>query len=261
MLSVATRIAGRRFAGMAVRAAARRAVLRPVVNRSFSVAMGLRNKASADATLLQALESELRIEKEQEAESQGQFADLKAYLESSGFQVKEAADGKDEVHLYKKDGSEVVNVYFSASDVVMSENLLEDEEEQMYDEAEEEQIDVEGEDAPIRVNIVIERANGALGVEGIVQSDAFVWESIIPYESSELALGDSAEAEYLRRGVYQGPAFAHLDPELQAALVEFFESRGINDELALFVANYASYKEQQLYMNSWLAKIAKIVKN
>jgi complement component 1 Q subcomponent-binding protein len=261
MYSIATRVAGRRIAGLAVRAAARRAVCTPVIMRSFSVATRLRNKAASEATLLQALESELRIEKQQESESSGQFADLKTFLESSGFEVKEAGEAKDEVHLYKKDGNEVINVYFSASDVIMGENLMEDEEEPMYDENEEEQIDIEGEDAPIRVNIVIERANGALGIEGLVQSDAFVWESIIPYESSQVALADSAEAEYVRRGIYQGPAFAHLDPELQAAFVEFLESRGINDELALFVANYASYKEQQLYMNSWLSKVADILKN
>lgn len=79
-------------------------------------------------------------------------------------------------------------------------------------------------------------------------------------ERSELVGSDDAATEYQRRSVYAGPRFADLDENLCASLESYLESRGLNDELAEFIAQYASWKEQKEYMD-WLSKMHKFVDN
>lgn len=51
-----------------------------------------------------------------------------------------------------------------------------------------------------------------------------------------------------------GPDFKTLDETLQQNFMEFFNSFGLNDDLAGFIETLATDKEQVLY-NAWLNKI------
>ncbi|CAN6470859.1 unnamed protein product [Victoria cruziana] len=57
---------------------------------------------------------------------------------------------------------------------------------------------------------------------------------------------------------YIGPDFAELDDELQDALQEFLEARGVNDELAIFLHQYMLNKDKAEYIH-WLEKVKSFV--
>lgn len=219
---------------------------------------------SADAELLGALRSELKVESESldnEAEDQQRFQD---YLEKHGFQLV-AEPGHEEIQLVRNSGSETVRIFFNISDVINSDSLLDDAEfeEAAEDEeaAEEGQSDFKSDlEVPIRLNIVVEKPGGALGLEAVAQDDMILVESIIPYESKELATDESAEADYKRRQAYQGPPFSVLDPSVQNAVQQYLESRSIDSGLALFIAEFSSFRENKEYI-SWLGKIANILEH
>lgn len=118
--------------------------------------------------------------------------------------------------------------------------------------------DMEGDMPPIRANIVIEKPAGALGVECIVQNNILLIESITPYATGELALSNSAEADYKRREIYQGPPFANLDENVQSSFEQYLETRGIDTDLADFIIEYSSHRENKEYVN-WLKKFKTFV--
>lgn len=115
-----------------------------------------------------------------------------------------------------------------------------------------------GELPPIRANIVVEKTSGALGVECIVQNNILLIESITPYASGELALSSSADSDYQRREVYQGPPFHNLDENVQSSFEQYLETRGIDSDLADFIIEYASHRENKEYVN-WLKKFKTFV--
>lgn len=241
-----TRIIVRSVARPALRASAYAAV-----RRQFSAAP--RAWKSAGAELAGALRAEQKIEQETAEDMASESAGITDWAKEAGFEIVESA-GNDQVQLVKTGPSETVRVFFSISDVVNAEGLLDDAAD-FSEEAGEENEDVE---TPVRVNIIVEKPQGALGIEGVVQDDLVLVESLIPYASSELALKESAEADYARRQTYQGPPFGVLDPSVQAAVQQFLESHKLNSDFALFVQEYASFRENQEYID-WLGKIAKIV--
>ncbi|ANB12922.1 Mam33p [Sugiyamaella lignohabitans] len=277
-LSAISRIASRavarssfRMAGVSgARAGASAAMLKMVSGgssgvRSFHVSSNrLQSGAplsAADAELIASLKSEIKIEKEADLEEP---SIVKSFLETSGFQLV-TKDGKDEVKLVRKEGNEVIHVHFQVSDITNGESFLEDEE--SYEEQEEgateedegAQFDEEV-STPIRLNVVIEKPKGALGIDAIVEQDVILVESIVPYESAELATSETPEADYTRRSQYQGPPFSVLDEKVQNAVEQFLESRGINGELAQFVTEYSSYRETNEYI-AWLARVKAIVES
>lgn len=155
-------------------------------------------------------------------------------------------EGNDEVELVKKTGGETIHVFFSVSDITNDspESLFEGQEEEGADK-------LDSELPPVRANVVIEKATGALGVECVVQNNVLLIESITPYASGELALSTSAEFDYKRRETYQGPPFLNLDENVQSSFEQYFETRGIDADLADFIVEYASHRENKEYLN-WL---------
>ena len=66
------------------------------------------------------------------------------------------------------------------------------------------------------------------------------------YKDAALAIDLSAEADWRRRGVYIGPQFDHLDVNVQEEFDEFLAERGVDQSLAMFLPEYAEYKEQKV---------------
>ena len=54
--------------------------------------------------------------------------------------------------------------------------------------------------------------------------------------------------------LYGGPAFDHLDENLQNAFLDYLEDRRVDEDLSFFVLAYARHKEQTEYVN-WLHKV------
>lgn len=94
----------------------------------------------------------------------------------------------------------------------------------------------------------------------------FSIENISFYRDSKLATDLTAEADWARRGLYIGPQvsfkcgtgnlttlkpnehtlqFETLDEGVQAQFESYLEERGVSTDLALFIPNFAEYKEQR----------------
>ena len=105
---------------------------------------------------------------------------------------------------------------------------------------------------PSRVNITIEKkGKGSLQLETTAQDGEIVIENVFYYKKPELAEAKTAEADWKRRGLYEGPPFANLDEDLQVLLERYLDERGVNTALAMWVPEYIDFKEQREYLN-WL---------
>ena len=89
-------------------------------------------------------------------------------------------------------------------------------------------------------------SDGALHFEGLIQDGTVVVQNISFYKDAALATDLSADADWRRRGLYIGPQFDHLDVNVQEEFDEFLAERGIDQSLALFLPEYAEYKEQKV---------------
>lgn len=115
-------------------------------------------------------------------------------------------------------------------------------------------------DTPVQVSIIIEKLSveGAIEIQTTAQEDAFFIDNVAFISSAKLALEDTAEADWVRRGKFGGPVFGDMDEGLIETFHSFIEERGFDKEMAEFVASYVVYKEQQEYVK-WLAKVSKFV--
>ncbi len=111
----------------------------------------------------------------------------------------------------------------------------------------------------MRISVTITKpTGGAIMMDGFVQDGEVNIDNIGYYKDAELATRIDADADYKRRGVYLGPSFDTLDESLQNQWDQFWAERGIDANMALFVPNYAEYKEQREYC-SWLANMKDFV--
>lgn len=215
---------------------------------------------TADISLAQKLAEELKYERE--AASSSGPPEFVTEFTSQGVWTIEDPVGADEVAFVRTFGNETVRMMFSIAD-------LDANSEPEYD-AEGEGENGEGSEAaesvtstPIRVAISVTKKGtpGALSVDAVCQDGAFLIENASYYADAETATQLTAEADWKRRGLYLGPTFENLDPGVQDEFERFLDERGINESLALFVPDYAEYKEQTVrsvsfcsidYLLTWL---------
>lgn len=227
--------------------------------RAFSVTAFKNQKSAADAQLLSVLKTEIDIEKADEIYAANLESNLK-FINSRGFEII-MKDGRDEVQLIKKDGGETIHVFFSVSDVTNADtyDFQDDPEEISEIEGAPEESLMNGDITPIRANIVIEKSSGgALGIECVSQDNLLIIENITPYESADVALANSAENDYQRRSVFQGPSFSDLDESLQAAIEKYLASKGIDAGLSSFISEFSTDRENREYI-IWLNNLKSFV--
>jgi len=78
------------------------------------------------------------------------------------------------------------------------------------------------------------------------------------FSDSKLATDSSADADWKRRTLYLGPQYDRLEVGLQERFDEYLQERGVGEELALFIPEYAEFKEQKEYV-SWLRNVKAFV--
>jgi len=112
---------------------------------------------------------------------------------------------------------------------------------------------------PLRCSITVSKpSGGALHFEGLIQDSSVVVQNICFYKDAALATDLSADADWRRRGLYIGPQFDQLDVNVQEEFDEFLAQRGVDQSLAMFLPEYAEYKEQKEYVE-WLQSVKKFV--
>ena len=105
---------------------------------------------------------------------------------------------------------------------------------------------------PARMNVTIEKkGKGTLQIETTANEGQISIESVNYFKDTKLAEPGSAEAQWKRSGLYEGPPFGNLDVDLQMLLEKYLDERGINTQLALWVPEYIDFKEQREYLG-WL---------
>jgi len=248
-----TRIAlplhSRTFSRIGIRAPQSLARVGPSTVRAFSVTARVQD---APANLVKALQNEITFEKEAGAEQPATPEFLEEFNKQGIWKIQDAS-GHDEVILTRQFNNETIRVIFSIAD-------LESEQPEFEEEAAEgEEEEPVGAIFPLRCSITVTKpSGGALHFEGLIQDGAVVVQNISFYKDAALATGLSAEADWSRRGLYIGPQFDHLDVNVQEEFDEFLAERGIDQSLAVFLPEYAEYKEQKEYTD-WLQSVKKFV--
>lgn len=106
---------------------------------------------------------------------------------------------------------------------------------------------------PARINVMIEkRGKGTLQIETTAQDGEVVIDNVFYFADAALADAQTAEMDWKRRNLYEGPPFGNLDEDLQVLLERYLDERGVNTALALWVPEYIDFKEQREYLG-WLS--------
>ncbi|KFZ01945.1 hypothetical protein V500_00549 [Pseudogymnoascus sp. VKM F-4518 (FW-2643)] len=229
-------------------------------SRMYKAAAG-----EVDDELVAKLDSEISMELEMKENSEVPQS-VREYLENGPFEIQDV-EGSEEVVLTRTYGDESIRVSFSVADLNAidpeadyEDRAMADEEDVDQQEKELAEEDGEGESEapesfPVRVNVIIEKANkGALAVETIAQDGQIIIDNVYYYKDAAQARAKSAELAHTRQDLYVGPPFGNLDEDLQIVLERYLDERGINTALALFAPDYIDMKEQKEYL-AWLANV------
>ncbi|KAE9404667.1 mitochondrial glyco protein [Gymnopus androsaceus JB14] len=247
--TVSCRVAASRSASLA----ARSRLVSSVQVRAFSASARSFGQGTADVALSNSLSEELKYEKESVADSDKEPDFLREFKAQGKWQIEDIPYN-DEVTLSRKFGNENMRLTFSIVDVrgehdegLDNESASEEGEE---DAAQEEEVLTT---YPIRASLSITKSNSpaALAIDMMCQEGQFVLENIAYYQDGNLVNHSTAEADWKRRGIYMGPQFDTLDVSLQDEFDKFLQERGVNESLALFIPEFAEFKEQAEYVK-WL---------
>jgi len=220
--------------------------------RAFSISARSLAEGSTDVVLSQKLQEELQYEKNAIADTtEPEF--LKSFKEPGLWKINDVVGG-DEVVLTRTFGNENIRLVFSIADIQAQED------EPAYEE-EEGSEETASEDQPIhsygiRVGFSVTKSNGpgALIIETVCQEGSFMVDAISFFKDAKVGTEASAEAEWKRRSLYLGPQFDTLDVSVQEEFEKYLQERGINESLAIFIPEYAEYKEQREYVK-WLESV------
>ncbi|KAM6503220.1 Mitochondrial glycoprotein [Amanita muscaria] len=217
--------------------------------RAFSSTQRAFGGGASDAALSQKLQSEIQYEKEALVDVKETPEFLKAFQEQGVWRIEDTA-GNDEITLHRTCCNETIRVMFSIADIQTDEEFSPDHE----DGSEPAVRDLH--DYPVRVALSLTKAEGAgaLNVDMVAQDGHFMIDNISYYPDGRLGTELTAEADWKRRGLYIGPQFDTLDATVQEEFEKYLQERGINESLALFIPEYAEYKEQQEYIR-WLSNV------
>ncbi|KAF8707951.1 Regulatory protein suaprga1, partial [Rhizoctonia solani] len=208
--------------------------------RAFGTTAWRLSQGETDLSLSQKLHEEINFEL-QAAKANAEVPAFLKEFQSSGIWKIEDLEGHDEVALERTFGNETIRVLFSIADIDAPQDPA-------FEDAE----GADEQDAPIpmppiRCSIIITKGSdqGALSIDALAQDGAIVVDNISFYTNAKLATELTSEADWKRRGLYIGPQFDHLDTNVQEEFERYLDERGIGGDLALFVPDYAEYKEQK----------------
>jgi complement component 1 Q subcomponent-binding protein len=227
-------------------------------SRAFSVSTRVLGEGANDVLLAQKLGEEYQYEESSVSKDEAEPEFLKTFKGQGIWQIEDIS-GADEVTLSRKFGNEDIRIMFSIADIQDSneqENFEEEREEKGEEGSEEEPIH----SYPIRVSMSITKSSsrGSINVDTMCQDGSFIVDNISYYPDAHIGTSLTAEADWKRRGLYLGPQFDTLDVSVQEEFEKFLLERGIAESLALFIPEYAEYKEQKEYVR-WLENVKKFV--
>ena len=199
------------------------------------------SQATADSTLSAQLSNEIQFETENATPEEPEW--VRVFKEEKIWSIEDKS-GSDEIVLSRQFGNETIRVLFSISDLEQDESAG--------------QVDEPVDQVPaysVRMSVSIAKPdNGAMTIDCVSQNESILIDNISFYKDSKLATQLTADADWERRGLYIGPVFDHLDLDVQSEFQHYLAERGVDERLAMFVPEYAVYKEQKEYVK-WLGSV------
>jgi len=224
----------------------------------------VRREAGTNSALSAALQEELKYEEETDGKASNPPDFLQEFQRKGIWKIQESP-GKDEAVLTRSYGNEKIRLEFSVLDLMSPTDETEFDDFNMRSKGEEGAAETEDESndtppPPIRVNIAINKrgVEGALAIEATVQDGSFLIDGASYFAEGGLAFDSSAEGDWKRRTLYLGPQYDRLELGVQEKFDEYLKEREIDDDLALFIPEYAEWKEQKEYI-SWLGHVKRFV--
>lgn len=89
-----------------------------------------------------------------------------------------------------------------------------------------------------------------------IENQELVLDSVSHCNDAAILKNDSSEGLLKQKRLYNGPLIHELDQEIVDEFLSYLDARGVTDELAVFITDFAFWKEQQEY-EAWLASISK----
>ncbi|KAK7462848.1 Mitochondrial acidic protein mam33 [Stygiomarasmius scandens] len=252
--AVSSRVSCVRAASLSARSRLVSATVPVAASRAFSVSSRSLGQGTTDGSLSNKLSEELKYETQAVEGAPAVPEFLKKFKEQGVWEIEDLPY-HDEVTLSRKFGNENLRLMFSIVDIRAEEAEDFENEEAVAEENEEQEhdaLDV----YPIRASLSITKDSvpGALTVDMSCQEGQFMMDNVSFYRDGKLATELTAEADWKRRGLYMGPQFETLDIGLQEEFEKFLQERGINESVALFIPEYAEWKEQAEYVK-WLESV------
>jgi hypothetical protein len=101
--------------------------------------------------------------------------------------------------------------------------------------------------------LLVQKGTSTLRFGLSIEDQELVLDTVGYYKDGAVLKGPQAEAEL--KSYYSGPVISELDSHFVDQFLNYLEVRGVDDNLAVFVTEYAFWMEQQEY-ERWLEGIA-----
>eukprot|EP00455_Lapot_gusevi_P018294 TRINITY_DN1995_c0_g1_i1.p1 TRINITY_DN1995_c0_g1~~TRINITY_DN1995_c0_g1_i1.p1 ORF type:complete len:282 (+),score=118.10 TRINITY_DN1995_c0_g1_i1:54-848(+) len=230
----------------------------------------IRYASSSGKKLSQVLRKEYnsQIEELQSGYYENESQTIKEFLGKHGEWKVNEKTLLNRVTLKKSHGDEEISVYFGR-EIEDYEGMMQDSMNEAAEDAEPNRIaerkgeeDMEEEPAAaliVNFFVVLSRGDkGAIEFDCLSREGQLLLQSCKFYPEAKMALEQSADSEYRRAEVYDGPALNNLDEEIIERFYEFLEERGIDNEFANFVQAFSRVKERRDNAE-WLKFVGKFV--
>lgn len=232
------------------------------ITRSFTATALTRGSGETDLDLSAKLAQELSYEKENSnlfiGDSPTSEPAFVTEFKQAGIWKITDKPSLDEVILSRDFGNEHIELAFTVGEIDTAGALPVEGEDGAPEQVVEE--DEEGEaQFAVRISVTITKpTDGAIMVDAFVQDGEVHVDNIAYYKDKEVATKLDAEGDFARKACYLGPSFETLDEGLQEQWKSYLAERGVDANLALWVPNYAEYKEQREYCD-WLEGVKRFI--
>ncbi|PVU97342.1 hypothetical protein BB559_002077 [Furculomyces boomerangus] len=248
------------------RAAQKPSVINCLSLRNFNSSSVFHRSGENDQSLIQTLTDEVKYEKDI-VEDQGEPEFIKSFVEKTGFRII-SNPGESDIALEKDFGNEKIHVRFSINDIV---NMNDDfNQVEVFEEgdgnqqptkiADNHREEEKASDFHVNLILTITKPNSpTLHFDLVAEEGEIGVNQMMFFNNPKIALEQTSEADYTRRGSYIGPVFGQLSDDLKDGIDLFLEDRGIDTGLVMFMQDYIEFKEQGEYLH-WLEQFSAFAK-
>lgn len=107
-----------------------------------------------------------------------------------------------------------------------------------------------------KVTLIVTKGSEAMRFGLSIEDQELVLDTLAHFKDASVPKDDTPAGEDKRVSQYPGPLIHELEGGFVDTMLNYLDERGVNDDLAVFVTEFAFWVEQQEYEN-WLANISR----